>query len=127
VHLLGLRTDIPRLTAALDIASSSSAFGEGFSNTIGEAMLCGIPCAVTDVGDSAQIVGDTGIVVPPRDPKALAQAWSDLLRMGKEARTELGNRARQRMMADYEIGKIVQSFEQFYRKLMGGLRPQEGA
>ncbi len=62
VFLLGERHDIPRITAALDIAACSS-LAEGFPNVIGEAMSCGIPCVVTDVGDSALLVGDTGTVV----------------------------------------------------------------
>ncbi len=64
---------------ALDVLTSCSAFGEGFSNAIGEAMACNVPCVVTDVGDSAVVVGDTGVVVPPRDPAALARAWEQLL------------------------------------------------
>jgi len=127
VHLLGLRNDIPRLTAALDIATSSSAFAEGFSNTIGEAMSCGIPCVVTDVGDSAQIVGDTGVVVSPENPEALVQGWIKLLRMDKRERTQLGNKARQRIMTNYEIGKIVQRFEQFYQKLIVASRHRDGS
>ena len=59
-HLLGERNDMSRITAALDIASSSSS-SEAFPNVIGEAMSCGIPCVVTDVGDSAWLVGDTGL------------------------------------------------------------------
>lgn len=75
----GERTDPEAVHAALDVATSSSAFGEGFSNAIAEAMACGVPAAVTDVGDSAAIVGNAGIVVSPRDPAALADAWERLL------------------------------------------------
>ncbi len=117
VHLLGLRHDIPRIMAALDIHSSSSAFGEGFSNTIGEAMACGVPCVVTDVGDSARIVGDTGIVVPPKDPEALAGAWLKLLNMGEEKRKAMGDQARSRIVENFEIGMVVQRFEGFYEGL----------
>ena len=74
VILLGERSDIPRLNNAFDIGCSASAWGEGFSNSIGEAMACGVPCAVTDVGDSAYIVADSGFVAPPRAPEALASA-----------------------------------------------------
>ena len=57
---LGRRDDIPALLAASDVIASTSAYGEGFSNSIGEAMACGIPAVVTRSGDSASIVGDTG-------------------------------------------------------------------
>jgi glycosyltransferase involved in cell wall biosynthesis len=117
VHLLGLRQDIPRIMAALDIHSSSSAFGEGFSNTIGEAMACGVPCVVTDVGDSARIVGDTGIDIPPKDPEALAGAWLKLLKMGEEKRKAMGDQARSRIVENFEIGMVVQRFEGFYEGL----------
>lgn len=120
VHLLGLRDDIPELVSALDIAASSSAYGEGFSNTIGEAMLCGVPCVVTDVGDSARIVGDSGIIVPPGDLKVLAEALERLVRMGRDGRNALGERARTRIMEHYEIGKIVGRFEAFYLDLLAG-------
>lgn len=73
-HLLGRRADIARITTAFDIASSSSSYGEGFPNVVGEAMSCEVPCVVTNVGDSAYIVGDTGIVVPPKNPLAMARA-----------------------------------------------------
>ena len=74
-HLLGERDDIPRIAAALDIFSLSS-YSESCPNVIGEAMACEVSCAVTDVGDASLIVGDTGRVVPSRDPRALADAWA---------------------------------------------------
>jgi glycosyltransferase involved in cell wall biosynthesis len=119
IHLLGLRQDTSRIVAALDVATSSSAYGEGFSNTIGEAMSCGVPCVVTDVGDSARIVGDTGIVVPKKDPDALARGWHELLKMGREGRQALGDRARLRVLENFEIGKVVRQFEKFYTGLLG--------
>ena len=114
-HLLGRREDMPRLTAALDIASSSS-YGEGFPNVIGEAMACGVPCAVTDVGDSAFIVGDTGLVVPPRDPEALAQAWKKLIDMGQEGRQRLGGAARKRILENFNLPDIIARYEALYKE-----------
>ena len=72
------REDMPAVYNALDIVVSSS-YSEGLSNVIGEAMACGVPCVVTNVGDSAWVVGDTGEVVPPKDPVALKNAIERLL------------------------------------------------
>jgi len=117
-HLLGLRRDMPELTAALDIAASSSA-GEGFPNAIGEAMACGIPCAVTDVGDSALLVGGTGRVVPRRDPQALAGSWRELLEMGAEDRRLLGALARQRVETHFDIRVIAARYGRLYEETAG--------
>jgi glycosyltransferase involved in cell wall biosynthesis len=116
VHLLGGRQDVPRLSAALDIASSSSS-GEGFPNVLGEAMACGVPCVVTDVGDSAQIVGETGRVVPPHDSQALADAWHDLLTAGAEYRCELGLAARHRVQECFSMPQITRQYEQLYKEI----------
>jgi glycosyltransferase involved in cell wall biosynthesis len=69
-HLLGPRRDVARIYASLDVAASSS-LSEAFPLAVGEAMACGVPCTVTDVGDSARIVGATGRVVP----RALPRPW----------------------------------------------------
>jgi glycosyltransferase involved in cell wall biosynthesis len=115
-HLLGRREDIPRLMASLDIAASSS-FGEGFSNVIGEAMACGVPCVVTDVGDSAFIVGDSGVVIPPRDPAALEDAWKKLIDMGANARKRLGESARKRIENNFSLSLITGHYEKLYREM----------
>lgn len=120
-HLLGRRDDMPRLTAALDIASSSS-YGEGFPNVIGEAMACGVPCAVTDVGDSAYIVGDTSLAVPPRDPDALAASWRKLIQMGAEGRRRLGAAARRRVEERFSLPKVVSQYEELYGEIIEEVR-----
>lgn len=118
VHLLGVRQDIPYLTAAIDIATSAS-ITEGFANVIGEAMACGVPCVVTDVGDSAWIVGETGIVIRPKDAEALCKAWSELIEIGAEARYKLGVKARQRIEENYSLAAIVRQYEQLYLDAVG--------
>jgi glycosyltransferase involved in cell wall biosynthesis len=118
-HLLGERTDVPRITAALDIFSSSSAYGEGFPNVVGEAMACGVPGVVTDVGDSGAIIDDTGVVVPPRDAAALADGWARLLEAGADGRRRLGEAARQRVRDNYSLERVAGLYEALYSSLGG--------
>lgn len=114
VHLLGERRDMDRIIPALDILSLSSAFGEAFPLVVGEAMSCCVPCAVTDVGDSAFIVGDTGKVVPPKDSQALANSWKDLISIGAEGREALGKAARERIMTYFSLESVVNEYEKLY-------------
>lgn len=117
IHLMGHRDDIPRVLNALDIASSSS-ISEGLPNAIGEAMATGIPCVVTDAGDSALLVGDTGIVVPKRDPEALCSAWQRLLDAGIDFRKTMGERARKRIMGHYSLQAMIRRYEALYINLI---------
>lgn len=111
--LLGERNDIPDINAALDIACSSS-LGESFPNAIGEAMACGVPCVVTDVGDLSKLVGDTGFVVPTDDPEALANAIIELLIKPEVVRQNMGKLARQRIEKNFSILSIIREYEQLY-------------
>lgn len=118
-HLLGPRRDVPRLHAALDVLVSSSA-SEAFPLTVGEAMASGVPCAVTDVGDSALIVGETGRVVPPGDSAALADACEALLRLEPGERAWLGWAARRRIQDRFSLGAITARYEALYGDLAEG-------
>ena len=119
VFLLGERPDLARLTAAFDIACSSS-WSEGFSNAIGEAMACGVPCVVTDVGDSAYIIGDTGITVPASTPQALAKGIAQLIAADPSGRSKLGAAARNRVMTEFSLPSIAGQYEQLYVDLLEG-------
>ena len=115
-HLLGKRRDMARLFSAFDIATSSST-SEAFPLSVGEAMACGTPCVVTDVGDSALIVGDTGRVVAPGDPDGLATAWSELIEAGPEVRHHLGIAARRRVHQHFALASVVRRYESIYAQL----------
>ncbi|MFM9912807.1 MAG: glycosyltransferase [Methylophilaceae bacterium] len=119
-RLLGERYDIPRLTATLDIATSTSSWGEAFPNVLGEAMACGVPCVSTDAGDASWIVGDTGRIVPRDDMTALAQAWDTLLGLADNELAMLSEQARARITDTFEIGNIAVQYAKLYQELAIG-------
>ena len=102
---LGGIKEIETLYNGLDIAVSSSST-EGFSNTIAEAMACGTPCIVTDVGDSAMIVGDTGYVVRPQSVDALLEGIDMMLETDQE---RLGEKARERIVSRFSLEAMIQA------------------
>ncbi|MBD2538442.1 glycosyltransferase [Coleofasciculus sp. FACHB-SPT36] len=104
----GARADMPAVHNSLDMAVSSS-YTEGFPNVIGEAMACGIPCVVTDVGDSAWIVGDTGVVVGKQNPEALALGWVACLEREKSV---LGLNVRSRIVEHFSVKQLVEQTEE---------------
>jgi glycosyltransferase involved in cell wall biosynthesis len=111
IILLGRREDIPAILSAADIYVSSS-LGESFSNAIGEAMACELPCIVTDVGDSKLIVGDTGKVIESKDYIALYNAILSYIN-AKDLK-EYGEKARTRVIENYDIRYVVRLFEANY-------------
>lgn len=117
VHLLGKRTDIPRVTAAFDIASCTS-IGEAFPNVVGEAMAAGVPCVATDVGDSALIVRDRNLIVPSANPPALAAAWAGVLALDSAARQAKGTEVRAKIADGYSLTKVIGQYESLYRELL---------
>jgi len=113
VRLLGLRNDIPQLTAAFDLAVLASR-AESFPNVVAEAMACAVPVVATDVGDCAAIIGDTGIVCRYGDPDALAAGIMSLASLSDADRERLGQRARARIQANFALESIAHRYWDVY-------------
>lgn len=113
---LGQLPDPSVLYAASDLTVSSS-LAEGLPNVIGEAMAHGIPAVVTDAGDSALLVGDTGRVVPCADPGALATALHELVTMDGAARAGLGRLARNRIDEEFSMAVMTERYVALWREV----------
>lgn len=101
------RRNVTAVYNALTILTSSSLFGEGFSNAIGEAMACGIPVVATDVGDAAFIVNDCTRVVPPGCPERLVTAWKNLLDQDKAVLARRAAEARERIVSNFSMTQLA--------------------
>lgn len=119
VQLLGRRNDIPHIMNALDLHVLPSA-GEAFPNVVAEAMACGTPCVVTDVGDAAYIVGNTGWVVPPRDASALAEAIEAAIEEMRdvEKASVRSLHARQRIEENFSIERMVAAYSECWNEVL---------
>lgn len=128
VTLVGARSDIADWLPGLDLLAVPSAWGEGFPNILGEAMAGGVPCVATDVGDAAWIIGDTGSIVPPRDPAAMAAALIRMAEIGHERRRALGDRARARILDNFALDSVAARYQALYERLREGAaaRPSRG-
>jgi len=111
--LLGERTDVAACLAAMDIFCLSSRT-EAFPNAVGEAMAMGLPCVATDVGDVAVLMADTGVLVPKADPEALAQGVTGLMALEPDDREQMGQRARERIRAMFNMTSVRERFERIY-------------
>jgi glycosyltransferase involved in cell wall biosynthesis len=115
-HFLGHRDDVDRIMPALDVLALSSS-SEAFPNVLGEAMACGVPCVATDVGDSAIIIGDTGIVVAPRSATSLAEGLLSILALSAEDYSKRSYAARDRVLNHYSLLAIADTYVSLWRKL----------
>jgi len=116
VHLLGSREDVPQCLAGFDLAVLSS-IQEALPNVVAEAMSCGVPCVVTDVGDAARMVGETGWVVPPQRDEALAASIITALEEGRKGLEARGIKAHLRAEKLFSHTQVAERYERFYRAL----------
>ncbi|MBT3504637.1 MAG: glycosyltransferase [Piscirickettsiaceae bacterium] len=113
-HLLGERNDVADLMSAMDVFCQSS-WTEAFPNVLGEAMAVAIPCVATDVGDSALIIGECGVVVPARDADALIAGIEALLILDTIERRVLGQQAHNRIEEQFTLSVIAERYADLYK------------
>ena len=114
---LGARGDVDDLMKATDILCITSSWGEGFPNVLGESMASGVYCIATDVGDSRYIVGDLGIIVPADNEQALYIAMEEASNMSDQERNVIGKKSREKIIDDFSINAMVDSFLNLYTKI----------
>lgn len=114
VRLMGLRDDVHLLMPGFDVFCLSSR-SESLPGVVCEAMACGVPCVATDVGGVQEIVGDTGLVIPPENAEALAEALRTLIT--RPDRPALGQKARERVEKLYDIRRMTQAYLTLYARL----------
>jgi glycosyltransferase involved in cell wall biosynthesis len=114
LHLLGTRSDMARLQAAMDVCTLSSSEGEAMPLAIGEAMACGVPCVATEGGDTAELLGATGVCVAPGDPRALAEGWQMLLELPAAEGARLGSAARLHIQQRYSLQSAASAYHALY-------------
>lgn len=115
----GHRNDVPACIAAMDVVVCASTKGEGLTGSIREAMMMGKPVVSTAVSGNPEVIhqGETGLLVPPGDALALAEAVMELLEDSSLA-LSLGRRARERALSVFTEEKRVQEMERIYEEVM---------
>lgn len=117
VVFLGPSSDMPAVYNAFDVLVSSSK-SEGFPNVIAEAMACGTPSIATDAGDSRNIIGDDSKIVGLGDAQELGDVLLAELQKGQEALAEEGSNGRRRIVENFSVETMVESYERVYREVI---------
>lgn len=116
MELLGELQNVEVFYRRIDVLVLSS-LTEGFPNVLIEAMSYGVPCVTTDVGDAAAIVGESGIVVPPRDSDRLAGAITRMTSLSIDEYDRRSSMARARVKTEYSISAVAKSYDDFVNSL----------
>lgn len=119
VRFLGIRRDVVHLMCAADAYVISSAW-EGMANVLLEASASALPIVATDVGGNREVVidGETGFLVPPKDPEALADAMLRMMSLSEEERRRVGEAGRRYIESTYSLDRVVEMWEEIYMELL---------
>ena len=119
VSLLGLRTDVPDLMNACDAFVMPSAW-EGAQLVLLEASATARPVVATEVGVAPQAVvpGQTGLLVPPKDPAALAQAMTRLMTVEAKKLDQMGLNARRHIVDRFSLGSVHGRYMKLYEEVL---------
>lgn len=117
-QLLGRFSEMAPFHNACNVAVSSSAYGESFSNVLGEAMACGVPCVSTRVGGAEELLGNTGCIVPPCDPIRLGEAISEILLLPENQRREMSRLCRERVNQLFDINQIARTYMRLWEEMV---------
>ncbi len=122
VTFSGPRGDISEWFPGLDVLAVSTAWGDGIPQPIGEALASGVPVVATDLGDSVEIVGPCGRIVPPQDPVGFGEALLAMAAMGADQRRQLGEAGRQRMIERFSLDTALDRYREMHQRLHGDSR-----
>jgi glycosyltransferase involved in cell wall biosynthesis len=119
IHFLGSKDNVHELLKAMDVFVLSS-IAEGMPRSLLEAMAAGVPCVATDVGGVREIIAaeESGLVVPPKDPQALAEAMTAFAQMDKSERDNMAEMAKQRVEKTYCHKVIIEKLQNIYQNEM---------
>jgi glycosyltransferase involved in cell wall biosynthesis len=115
VYALGFREDVPRLMAGMDATVSPSSMKEAWPLSIAESMASAVSCIASDVGDSAEIVGNSAMLIPAGDWEALGLALGRFFSLPAEERRRIGNAARKRIMTHFPIERTAEAYAEWIR------------
>ncbi len=128
IHFLDVRDDVPAILADADVLVRA-ALTEGLPNVALEAMAMGVPVVATGICGTPEAVldGETGLLVPIADDRAIAAALAELLAMARERRVSMGRKGRQHVLAMFGLDRMAEEYEALFERALAERREGTGS